>query len=279
MSISYEDVNDTAGRIITITNKSSVLKVHEFGAHVLELQLCGHDILYLSPKAPLDGTKAIRGGIPLCFPQFGPTGVPGLSPLPQHGIARNKRWTLINTTDNSLKFQLRYDDSTLAVYPFRFTTTITYTVSGHEFIATWHVDNDDEKPMPFTCALHTYFKVNSITTTTVHGLNGCKYISNLDKKVAIENNDVIRINDEVDRVYYSVPNAVTIDSGTDSVTVNASGMPDCVLWNPASVKTSKMTDMPADGYLNFVCVENGCIEHAVIVEPHSSYTMQSTISI
>ena len=120
--------------------------------------------LSFSDKAIFQEGKAIRGGVPLVWPQFGP-GV-----LPQHGFARVKTWTLgesKTTGDVSVQLHLSHDEETLKVWPHKFRLTATIRLSEHSLHQELSVDNVDDHAFDFTALFHTYFAVNDIKTTKV----------------------------------------------------------------------------------------------------------------
>ena len=118
-----------------------------------------------SDKAIFQEGKAIRGGIPIVWPQFGP------GPLPQHGFARVKTWRLgkTNTSDNvSIELHLSHDEDTLKVWPYKFDLTLTIRFNDKSFYQELTVNNHDDQPFEFTALFHTYFAVDDIKTTKMY---------------------------------------------------------------------------------------------------------------
>lgn len=133
-------------------------------------------MLFVSEKAILDGTKAIRGGIPLVFPKFGPWELG-----PQHGFARISQWKVAEEPkeengETSAVFVLEDSENTRKMWSYRFKLLYEVTVGKHNLKMTITAENKDEKPFEFTTLLHTYFRVPDVTKTTVSGLTGLTYV-------------------------------------------------------------------------------------------------------
>ncbi|XP_046572250.1 putative glucose-6-phosphate 1-epimerase [Haliotis rubra] len=157
-------------------NGTSVL-VHLHGATILSWKCHEQEVLFLSEKAVFDNKKAIRGGIPVVFPNFGPWDLG-----PQHGFARTKRWKTETPPrkDSSgnvvAEFVLQDDEATRAVWDFRFKVVYTVQVMEKTLTLNMAVNNVDSKDFDFTCLLHTYFRIPDISNTAVIGLQNTTYV-------------------------------------------------------------------------------------------------------
>jgi glucose-6-phosphate 1-epimerase len=121
--------------------------------------------IFYSDKAIFEQGKAIRGGIPIVWPQFGP------GPLPQHGFARVKTWSLGKTSstgDVNVELHLSHDEETLKIWPHKFDLTLTIRLSEQSFYQELRVDNRDDHTFEFTALFHTYFTVEDIKTTKMY---------------------------------------------------------------------------------------------------------------
>ena len=141
------------------TPDGAVALISLFGAQVLSwVPAGGEDRLYLSPDAVFDGATPIRGGVPLCFPQFA-----GRGPLPKHGFARTRLWEVSNTRagkDFALAtLRLADDEASRALWPHAFSAEMSVSISGDRLDLELEVDNTGSTPFSFTAALHTYLKV------------------------------------------------------------------------------------------------------------------------
>ena len=158
--------------------------VTPFGAHLLSLRPTGHpDVLWLSSRAVLDGTKAIRGGVPLCLPWFGGPEDSPSRPGPgagAHGFARTSTWKLLASTQPandapaSFSFELHHTGETSALYPHSFCARLD-VLAGSELNMTLTLTNEDDHPFAIEAAMHTYLRVGDVKDVTVEGLEGERY--------------------------------------------------------------------------------------------------------
>eukprot|EP01027_Heterolobosea_sp_BB2_P003474 GEZU01005269.1.p1 GENE.GEZU01005269.1~~GEZU01005269.1.p1 ORF type:complete len:251 (-),score=60.33 GEZU01005269.1:46-798(-) len=218
-------------------------------------------MLFLSKNAVFNETAAIRGGIPICWPQFGPGN------LPQHGFARNQNWQLVsagkNVRDNTVEMTLRLHDtdhSRSSVWgDNKFTVNYMVTLTDDRKLRTeLHITNNNTAgAFEFTTALHTYFAVKDIRNVAIEGLHGCKYVDSMrDKAIFEETNEKITFAGETDRKYLNAPSVIKIcEDGSPLVMINKIGFHDAVVWNPWTEKAKKMADFGDDEWLNMVCVE------------------------
>jgi len=186
------------------------------GATVASWKVAGQELLFVSPKNDFTVGKAIRGGIPVVFPQFGP------GPLPQHGFARNKIWshketTVIKTSgDITSIFTLSDDEKTLAVWPYHFELILTVVLKSTSLSQQLTIINKDEKEFSFTTLLHTYFTVDHIDKVKISGLQGLTYIDKTQNaEHIVEGDKEVTFPGEVDRVY--------VDGGQREVKINDGG--------------------------------------------------------
>jgi glucose-6-phosphate 1-epimerase len=260
-------VEVTTGRgglpIVRLTSASgAAAEVYLFGGAVNSwTQPSGDEVLYVRPDAVFDKSKPISGGIPHCFPQFGP------GPLPQHGFARGADWGIGSTSadpnpdevDPSVELILSDTDATRAVWPHAFRAAYRVTLHGEALRTELAISNTGASPFTFTAALHTYIEVSDIRAAKVSGLKGLTW---LDKTAdpanpprALETRDAVPFAGPVDAVYLGAPGHLELDVGTGAaVAIDSAGWPDAVVWSPWDA-------MPAC-YERFCCVEN-----AVAVEP------------
>ena len=148
---------------------SALVALH--GAHVLSsIPADGRERLFLSERATFDGQAAIRGGIPLVFPQFAERG-----PLPKHGFARTTAWTFYGIDDDAALFELADDGTRFAGWPHPFRARLRLHLSATQLAVALEIDNTGDMPFAFTAALHTYLRVADIANVTLEGLQGCDY--------------------------------------------------------------------------------------------------------
>jgi glucose-6-phosphate 1-epimerase len=229
-------------------------RVTLFGAQVLSWQAAGRERLYLSPRNRWDGHSAIRGGIPVCFPQFNQRG-----PLPKHGLARRSHWqpTEVQTEAERVTLTLQWqdDDATRAVWPQRFVAQLQVCLAVGQLQVVLQLDNPDTQPLRFTGALHTYLAVTDIAQASLQGLAGqAEWDAVSDRHgLAAER---LRFAGEFDRVYAAAPGPLRLDDGGQCLHITQSdSWAQQVVWNPGADQCAALPDMPADGYRHMLCVE------------------------
>jgi len=264
-------VEVTTGRgglpIVRLTAPSgAAAEVYLFGGAVNSwTQPSGDEVLYIRPDAVFDRSKPISGGIPHCFPQFGP------GPLPQHGFARGADWAIGSTAadpnpddvEPSVELILTDSEETRKIWPHAFRAAYRVSLHGEGLKTELAVSNTGDAPFSFTAALHTYIEVADIRTAKVSGLKGLTY---LDKTAdatnpprAVEARDAVTFAGPVDSVYLGAPGHLELDVGTGAaVAIDSAGWPDAVVWSP-------WESMPAC-YERFCCVENAAAVAPVTVE-------------
>mmetsp|Transcript_45075 Transcript_45075/g.134552 ORF Transcript_45075/g.134552 Transcript_45075/m.134552 type:complete len:330 (-) Transcript_45075:661-1650(-) len=241
-------------------------------------QASGDEVLFVRPDAVFDKSKPISGGIPHCFPQFGP------GAIQQHGFARNSDWAIASTSadpnpdekDPSVELVLTENDYTLKMWPFKFKAVYNVTLHGELLQTDLKIHNTDDKPFEFTAGLHTYIEVLGIELAKVKGLKGLKF---LDKskdpskpEERIDEADAITFDSYMDRVYLNSPDHVELDVGTGAaVAIDSTGWEDSVVWNP-------WTTMEAC-YKNFVCVENVQFGKPATVKPGETWSATANFNV
>jgi len=238
--------------------------VAEQGAQALSWVTQGDERLFLSPANVWDGQSAIRGGVPVCFPQFNQRG-----DLPKHGFARNMRWTLSGVQAKGdqahMEFTLRADAHTRAIWPQEFVAQLQVHLQPGQLMLSLSVHNTDKQALRFTGALHTYLAVDDIDLTDVTGLQGqAEWDAVTDVHgVAAE---ALYFDGEFDRVYDAAPGPVRMQDGRGVVCVEQSpSWGQSVVWNPGPEKCATLTDMPSDGFARMVCVEAAQVFEPILV--------------
>jgi len=243
-----------------IRNRLGSADVYLHGAHLTAFQPAdAGPVLWMSEQAAFAPPKPIRGGVPICWPWFG--GNPDDTAKPQHGFARNRRWTVRSARSlpddaTVLTLGLRDDPETRAIWPHAFDLEFTLTV-GSELRMDLRARNTGDSPVEIGAALHTYFAVGDITQVSISGLDGREYHDQLDgMRVKSQSGDV-RIDREVDRIYIDTEDTCFIDDPSMSrrIRVAKEGSRSTVVWNPWVAKAARMPDFPDDGYRTMVCIE------------------------
>ncbi|MDB4886842.1 MAG: aldose epimerase [Gemmatimonadetes bacterium] len=251
------------------------IAAHHDGAHVVSWRPAGDgdERLFLSARTVLREGVAIRGGIPVIFPQFAAEG-----PLPRHGFARTMRWTLAGvdepaTGDASVRFSLVDSEATRLVWPVTFAATITARVGGARLAVSLAVRNTGDTVIDFSVALHTYLHVADVASVELEGLRGCRFReSSAPGVLRIDDESVLRPTGEVDRVYVDVPRPLLLREPGRALGISATGFPDVVVWNPGAAKAAKLDDMEPGGERRMLCVEAAAVQRRVVVAPGETWT-------
>ncbi|MBL0938973.1 MAG: D-hexose-6-phosphate mutarotase [Gemmatimonadaceae bacterium] len=250
-------------------------RVYLDGAQVASwIPVGGEEQLFVSERALYGPGVSIRGGVPVCFPQFGPFGA-----LPQHGFARNCRWRLLKSSvpdQGRVVFELTPSDMShelrerMAAWPHDFAARLLVSVQAAELSITLEVENTGTDAFSFTAALHPYFRVSDSAVALVVGLDGCTYRDALrGGHEFVEQASEVRFPGNVDRVYYDAPDVLELHDGGRFLRIAKSGFADAVVWNPGAEGTASKTDFAPGDERHMVCVEAGAVRDPVCLEPRS----------
>ncbi|MDU8001974.1 MAG: D-hexose-6-phosphate mutarotase [Klebsiella sp.] len=228
------------------------------GAHLLSWKPAGEEeVLWLSGNTPFKNGVALRGGVPICWPWFGPSAQQG---LPSHGFARNLPWALKGHEEDDngvvLTFALKSSDATRQYWPHEFTLLARFKLGK-----TCEIELEAHGEFETTSALHTYFNVGDIAAVKVSGL-GDRYIDKVkNAEEGVLSNGTETFPDRTDRVYLNAETCSVIhdDALNRNIDVTHHHNSNVVAWNPGPALSVSMGDMPDDGYKTFVCVETCCV--------------------
>jgi glucose-6-phosphate 1-epimerase len=255
--------------IIHVNNKNAFAVISVYGAQILSFLPRDEqvDMLFLSNKAVYEEGKAIRGGIPVCWPWFGPD--PKGLQRPNHGFVRNQLWTLSETattdteTKISLQFTERQNNEKTWKLPFRLNLEINISkILTLQLITR----NTGDKPFSVTQAFQSYFNVGDIRKAQILGLEGCSYFDKLDQGREKIQTGIVSIAEEVDRIYENIENHLVLLDPVHHrrVKIKSDNCRTGVVWNPWQ---NKMADLAEEDYQRFVCVETGNMAFDVVQVP------------
>ncbi|AKJ30289.1 D-hexose-6-phosphate mutarotase [Caldimonas brevitalea] len=230
----------------------------------------GSERLYLSERAVFEDGKAVRGGVPVIFPQFEQRG-----PLPRHGFARTKRWKLLRADtgrdDAIAVLGLTDDEATRSLWPHAFAVELTVAVGGNRLDLELEVEHRGAQgaaPFSFMAALHTYLRVREVEEARLKGLQGVRYQDSTRQGAeAVESSGALAITDEIDRIYFGATRALLLDEPHRALGIEAQQFPDVVVWNPWDRKCAALPDMPPLGFRQMLCVEAALIGEPVVLQP------------
>ncbi len=251
-------------------------RVFDHGAHVTSWKTPdGVERLFLSERAEFKPGAAIRGGVPIIFPQFA-----ALGSLPKHGFARTTLWQLESRSADQAIFSLTSSAATTE-WPHLFNARYVVGLGQDELSMALTITNTDTKPCVFTAALHTYLRVQSVERIQLQGLQHCRYRDSAHGNVEQDElQSAVSIQGEVDRIYFSTPRPIILrESGQREIQCHAAGFADTVIWNPGAALTARMADMTHDGYLNMICVEAAAIGNPVSLQAGQSWTGIQTLKV
>lgn len=254
-TITETELRGTAVLVVS-TRDGAQATISLRGGQILHWQPAGgRPWLYLSDQAVMDGHSAIRGGIPVCFPQFANQG-----DLPKHGLVRTAPWTCIEQRQANdhlmLTLGTSHSPTTQASWPHSFDLELTFGIGANRLDVELAVTNTGDHPFAFTTALHTYLRVDEVELTRLEGLKGRHYLDKLDQdQRKNERHDAIVVESAVDRIYQNVARPLRLDDGHRSLTIIHEQFPDTVVWNPWIDGAAGLADMPDSDFRRMLCVE------------------------
>lgn len=267
--------NDMPKVILRHAPSAQEAEIYVYGAAVTSWTMRGENHFWVSDTNKwVEGGKAIRGGIPICFPQFGPYG-----DLQQHGFARVSNWQIrktyvANDTSVTVIFGLTSESEGEAVaqWPFKFDAEYMVTLSSIGMETKLSVTNVDTKPFEFTCAFHNYFNASSVQNCRVFGFEGRKHLNRLDGDKEMpeleDSGSGYVISEETDQIYLNTPDELAMfDFGQMKVLKikKTDSLPDATLWNPYGAEGAD------PGWDKFVCIEPACITKPASVAPGGTW--------
>ena len=271
--------------IAEVANHHALANIALQGAHIATFQPRGEEpVIWLSPLAKFAPGKSIRGGVPICWPWFGPHKTD--SKLPGHGYARTVPWEVLETRalpDGStfLRFGIVESDATRAQWPHPSTVQLEVTV-GKALRVELITTNTGNAAFELGEALHTYFQISDVAKMTIRGLDSCAYLDKVQDFARFTQKDGIVIESEVDRVYVNTTaDCVIEDKGLKrAIRIAKQGSMSTVVWNPWTEKADKMGDFGENGHRGMVCVESGnAMENVVALAPGETHRLVAVYSV
>ncbi|HEY2573217.1 MAG TPA: D-hexose-6-phosphate mutarotase [Verrucomicrobiaceae bacterium] len=270
---------------VAVTTEQGEAHIYLHGAHVTHYRpRAGSELLFLSGKSLFEAGKAIRGGVPLIFPWFGPKADDPKAPM--HGFARTTEWTLIGVghlSDGSVSVQLEMNSTpqTMAIWPHAFRLVYTVRVSTTLDLVL-EVHNPGNTPFGYEEALHTYLAVGDVRHAQISGLAGREFLDKTDgARRKTQPAGRIGIISETDRVYLNTADEVTVLDpfvGRE-IFVSKEGSKATVLWNPWIAKAKAMADFGDDEWPAMLCIETAnAAENSVTVAGGKSHKMTARIA-
>jgi len=273
--------------VIKINSEYASAEIALHGGHLLSYTPSGQkDVVWMSERSLFEKGKAIRGGIPLCFPWFGPHSSDKTKP--QHGFARLQEWEVKAVTANAdgniaVELELKESTASIGLWPYAFNATVQFIV-GKSLEVKLIISNTGDKAFDYSDALHTYFNISNIDTIAVEGLQDETYYDAFGTQLKTQHSQLLYFNEETNRRYVNTTKSCVIhDKGYNrTIHVSKTGSKVTVVWNPAAATTKTMADMAPDGYQTFVCVEPANAYEGIDViqlKPGETHTLSTLIEV
>jgi glucose-6-phosphate 1-epimerase len=223
-----------------------------YGAHLVAWNSAdGRPRLFCSAESALDGSRAIRGGVPVIFPQFNQRG-PGM----RHGFARVSNWALVDSgSEHGAAFAVfALEPHDLAAersqaWPHDFRLQLRVTVGADQLAMALEVHNRGADPFAFSCALHTYHLVEQLAAVRIDGLQPGPLV----------------LGEALDQIFHDIDGAIALHAGSATMELEQDGFTDAVVWNPGAAGAAAMVDLADQEYQRFVCIEPAVIEPVTLL--------------
>jgi len=271
--------------LIYIENEFAKATITTYGATVLSFIPHGQrDILWVSDTAVYDGTKPVRGGVPVCWPWFGGAATPG---LPAHGFVRNMVWQVekvvqLENGETRILLMCRSDENTLKIWKHEFELKLCVQVS-HSLTLTLTTVNLGNEAVEITEALHTYFAVGNPVGLAIKGLENSTHLDKLVDNAPPEiQKEVLLLNPAKDSVYLNQTGDITIVDSDNSreIKIEKRNSQSSVVWNPGPEIDKGFADIDDQAWLEFACVESGnVLDNVVNVPVYSEHFLSVKYSV
>lgn len=272
--------------IALITTPHATAAITPYGAHLLSYTFTSdkNDLLFLSEKAIFKEGTPIRGGVPICWPWFGPD--PENLGRSDHGLARNRMWNVVSTyllkdQECSISFELTDTPETYAIWPHRFRLILKVTV-GKSLTMELTTQNRGDTPFEITQALHTYFTVGDITQTKIIGLEDFTYIDKTDESKEKREDTPITIASEIDRIYPTEGGDIIIHDPAmkRQIQIASYGSKSAIVWNPWIRVCEQKADLNSEDYHRMVCIETANAQSdRRMIAPSESHLIRAVYSL
>ncbi len=271
---------------IRVTNDFATSIISLYGGHVISFVPKNQkDLLWMSDNSFYELGKPMRGGIPVCFPWFGPH--PTDATLPLHGFLRLNEWTVeaaqqLPSGDTKIILCFKSTDETLKIWKHHFIAKLIVIV-GATLDVTLKIENTGNEPFSYTDALHTYFNLSDITKVSIHGLEGVNYIDKLNKDSDCKQEESsLVISKEENRIYYNTSSDCVIKDSLRNrqIRVSKRGSKITLVWNPWMETAKKMPDFVDNAYNNMVCIEAvNTYNDLICLNPNEQFSLSAIISL
>ena len=262
---------------INISNKYADADICLYGAHVTSFRpVRTMEVLWMSPESLFEVGNPIRGGIPVCFPWFGPHKTD--SSLPQHGFARLMYWNVQKTAslpngETQIDLRLNSSEETKKYWPFDFEAVMHFII-GAKMTVSLEVKNTSSENFRYGCALHTYFAISDIAHIHIAGLQGLTYFNQLSGQNDKQIKEILHITEGLTHHYLNTetPVLLTDEAYRRQLKIEKTGSKVTTVWNPGETSCTGINDIPNDGFATFVCIEaTNAFDYTTELTPGASH--------
>jgi len=282
VTIDYQNEEKTI-ELIEMENAFGKVKVSALGASVVSyVPVNGCEMIWVSESAIWDGTKPVRGGVPVCWPWFGQSVNEG---WPAHGFVRNAVWQIDEIYENSagehvLIMSIESDEMTLDTFPYEFLLELK-VVLGEKLQISLITTNTGSEAFEFTEALHTYFAVGNANAIEVSGLEGSTHSDKLTDLPDQFLSAPLVVYPPMDSVFLNHSGEARIqDAGNHrQIVIEKENSASSIVWNPGFENSQPFVDMKNDAWPNMLCVESGnVLENAVTIQASEQHALTVLLS-
>lgn len=268
-----------------VHNRYATARISLQGGQVLSFQPHGQaPVLFVSRHSRYQPGTPIRGGIPICWPWFGPH--PKAASLPAHGFARLLVWQVSDTAATpdgatQLRLELRDSPDTHRSWPHAFRLGLLITI-GAALHVDLQIENTDRQPWLCSGALHSYLHVGDVSRIAITGLEAIAYIDRLAQGALRTQSGPLHISAETDRIYLDTPATCMVDDPSlqRRLVIEKRGSLATVIWNPWRERAHHLPDLGDDEYQQMICVEAANVaDHAMQLAPGATHTLGTTIRV
>jgi glucose-6-phosphate 1-epimerase len=269
---------------VSITASEAAGEMYLHGAHVTSWKPAGaEEVLFLSTQARWEDGRAIRGGVPVCFPWFGDKADDPNAPA--HGFVRTKAWQIESIAEAggavTVSMFTESDETTRKWWPadFRLVHRATF---GRKLSLELVMTNTGKTPLRFEEALHAYYRVGNLEKARVRGLDAVSYLDKTDSNRENVQRGEIAITAETDRVYLNTMHAVELEDPAwhRRTLVTKENSRTTVVWNPWVRKAHSLSDLGDEEWREFICIETcNAEEFAVDLAPGEQHTLNATVQV
>ncbi|QWW20240.1 D-hexose-6-phosphate mutarotase [Schaalia sp. 19OD2882] len=270
---------------ISLDNGASAATLTTLGAQLLSwAPTDDKPVLWMSSKAVTDGSRPIRGGVPVCLPWFGPASLSAAPVEPTaraHGFARMSTWSVVSQDEGAVEFELTHGrEDHGGTFPHAFTATMSVRLDDADLLVELTMRNDDDHDYLVEAALHAYVAVGDLKDVTIGGLEDAQYRDLLDGQVHTQRGEVALV-DSTDRIYRScAPLVIEDPRWLRRICLEKDRSASTIVWTPWICGAREIADMDDHEWISFVCVEAGNVrEDAMELPVGASRTMAISLHV